>query len=55
MSNEIVLGMIKDFVTGHGFTLVAEDVSHDDYLEAESFAIRDTSGATFFVSVNQIG
>lgn len=54
MSKDNVLEMIKDSVTGRGFTLVAEDVSSEDYIEAESFAVRGPSGITYFVSVHRM-
>lgn len=55
MSSETVLEMIKKFLDGRGFELVAEDVSHgDEYFAAESFAVRDSSGAAHFVSVSQM-
>lgn len=55
MPNESILETIKRTLTDSGFVLVAEDYSRgDNYFEPESFAIRDSSGVAYFVSVSRL-
>lgn len=55
MPNESILETIKQTLIDGGFALVGEDFSRgDNYLEPESFAIRDSSGVAYFVSVSRL-